>query len=319
MANLAGVAALAALGYGAHKYFNSDEEKKKSPTNAAARALLKGSEDGPTITPEMRANAIKSGNDITEGERVAMSKPNVYDTEDARPAVEMRDSGSKTSASTAKSKPTLRSSKKPNVYDVEDAQKPQSFRSIDPRNSAEAAEAYGRSTRGPALADQKPASSYSRPMASRAGTVNDIPTSGYPSVTGGERVDSTELGRNISNTMAAMGPGKLSGLGAIGNEMRMARQAAQATKGAKTAKSANVAEEGREAVTNPLEWAMGPKNSSMTRRALNETDTTGGAIGYRKGGAVKKMASGGMTSKPSSASKRGDGIAQKGKTNCKMR
>jgi multidrug efflux pump subunit AcrA (membrane-fusion protein) len=33
---------------------------------------------------------------------------------------------------------------------------------------------------------------------------------------------------------------------------------------------------------------------------------------------TKKMASGGMTSKASSASKRGDGIASKGKTNCKM-
>ena len=37
---------------------------------------------------------------------------------------------------------------------------------------------------------------------------------------------------------------------------------------------------------------------------------------YRKGGAVKGYASGGMTS--SSASKRADGIATKGKTKCKM-
>ncbi len=36
---------------------------------------------------------------------------------------------------------------------------------------------------------------------------------------------------------------------------------------------------------------------------------------FKYGGAVKKMASGGMTS---SASKRGDGIASKGKTRCKM-
>ena len=36
------------------------------------------------------------------------------------------------------------------------------------------------------------------------------------------------------------------------------------------------------------------------------------------GGAVKKMASGGMTSKVSSASKRADGIASRGKTRCKM-
>ena len=36
------------------------------------------------------------------------------------------------------------------------------------------------------------------------------------------------------------------------------------------------------------------------------------------GGAIKKMASGGMTSKVSSASKRADGIASRGKTRCKM-
>jgi hypothetical protein len=40
----------------------------------------------------------------------------------------------------------------------------------------------------------------------------------------------------------------------------------------------------------------------------------------KKGGGVKKMASGGMTSsKPSTASSRGDGIAQRGKTRGQMR
>lgn len=38
----------------------------------------------------------------------------------------------------------------------------------------------------------------------------------------------------------------------------------------------------------------------------------------KRGGKVKKMASGGMTSSASSASRRGDGIASKGKTRCKM-
>jgi hypothetical protein len=46
-------------------------------------------------------------------------------------------------------------------------------------------------------------------------------------------------------------------------------------------------------------------------------------FGFKKGGAVKKMASGGMTSskmssKPSTASSRGDGIAQRGKTRGKL-
>jgi len=46
----------------------------------------------------------------------------------------------------------------------------------------------------------------------------------------------------------------------------------------------------------------------------------GKVVRYAKGGIVKKMASGGMTSsKPSSASSRGDGIAQRGKTRGQMR
>ena len=44
-----------------------------------------------------------------------------------------------------------------------------------------------------------------------------------------------------------------------------------------------------------------------------------GVGGMKRGGKVKKMASGGMTSKVSSASKRGDGIAQRGKTKGRMR
>jgi hypothetical protein len=48
-------------------------------------------------------------------------------------------------------------------------------------------------------------------------------------------------------------------------------------------------------------------------------DMSGNIVKYAKGGAVKKMASGGMasskmSSKPSTASSRGDGIAQRGKT-----
>ena len=39
---------------------------------------------------------------------------------------------------------------------------------------------------------------------------------------------------------------------------------------------------------------------------------------FKKGGKAKKMASGGMTSKSSTASRRGDGIAQRGKTKGRM-
>jgi hypothetical protein len=51
------------------------------------------------------------------------------------------------------------------------------------------------------------------------------------------------------------------------------------------------------------------------KKPLDESDTTGGAIGYKRGGKTMKFASGGMVS---SASKRADGIASKGKTRCKI-
>lgn len=55
--------------------------------------------------------------------------------------------------------------------------------------------------------------------------------------------------------------------------------------------------------------------SYMTKEGVKEIGYEPLKLGMKKGGAVKKMASGGMTS---STSKRGDGIASKGKTRCKM-
>jgi hypothetical protein len=70
-----------------------------------------------------------------------------------------------------------------------------------------------------------------------------------------------------------------------------------------------------------------PRALSMSDKLNPEgtdTDTEGGLLGrrvraalgskYKKGGVVKKMANGGVTS----ASKRADGIASRGKTKCKM-
>jgi hypothetical protein len=51
------------------------------------------------------------------------------------------------------------------------------------------------------------------------------------------------------------------------------------------------------------------------KKGLDESDTTGGAIGYKRGGKMKKYAAGGMVG---NASKRADGIASKGKTRCKI-
>jgi hypothetical protein len=53
-------------------------------------------------------------------------------------------------------------------------------------------------------------------------------------------------------------------------------------------------------------------------RPNTDEELTSGKSAMKKGGKVKKMASGGMTSGASSASKRADGIAVKGKTRGKM-
>jgi hypothetical protein len=102
--------------------------------------------------------------------------------------------------------------------------------------------------------------------------------------------------------------------------------------------SGEVPAAGRESVTNPMSWMAGPKNADkfkeaapsamdkakaaaekfadrFRKKSLDETDTTGGAIGYKRGGKVRGYASGGSVS---SASSRGDGIATKGKTRGKI-
>ena len=108
------------------------------------------------------------------------------------------------------------------------------------------------------------------------------------------------VGRNISNTLNAT-----AGLSAPGFVPQMTQRQFNARAAARRA------EEG----LSEAEVA-----EIMRRRALNEADTTGGAVGYKKGGAVKakKMVFTNSGGKVSSASKRADGIAAKGKTKCKM-
>jgi hypothetical protein len=142
--------------------------------------------------------------------------------------------------------------------------------------------------------------------------VDQIPGQDRSGPTGGERVSGTELSRNVSNTMNALAP-LGGGVGKIGAEMATAGRAQRGYNAAQAARrsaegmspaEALAAKEAatqaaREAKTlNPNAWMAGPK---------------GMAENFRKGGAVKKMASGGMT-----ASSRADGIASRGKTKCKM-
>ena len=63
--------------------------------------------------------------------------------------------------------------------------------------------------------------------------------------------------------------------------------------------------------------AIGGGGSGGSKPVTDE-ELTSGRSAMKKGGKVKKMASGGMTSKVSSASNRADGIAQRGKTKGRM-
>lgn len=159
-------------------------------------------------------------------------------------------------------------------------------------------------------------------------------------VRGPNAVTGTDFSRNVSNTLNALTPIG-GGVGKVGVDMayrgRNAATAAEKFREAATARKAaegyspaealsvlqkgagkNVPSVGREEVTNPMMWMAGPNNAKNFREAakdLNKRGTMEEAAlegGMKRGGKVKKMASGGMAR--SSASKRGDGIASKGKT-----
>jgi hypothetical protein len=109
----------------------------------------------------------------------------------------------------------------------------------------------------------------------------------------GEKIDSSETGRNVGNALMATG---VAGLGALG--AYKAKKMYDAAKAAKKASSTK-------------KIGMDTKKLSGPRKDSDVTDVDA----KKRGGAVKKYASGGMVS---SASRRADGIATKGKTRCKI-
>jgi hypothetical protein len=130
---------------------------------------------------------------------------------------------------------------------------------------------------------------------------------------GPNAADSTELGRNFSALSNATGPGKLvTGLSLAAREARAADLAQKAynqraalrrsEEGLNAEEAARAAVSARDAKTlNPMAWMAGPKGMKED---------------FKRGGKVKKMASGGKAKV--SASSRGDGIAMRGKTRGKL-
>ena len=170
-----------------------------------------------------------------------------------------------------------------------------------------------RNTRTGPSASELESYAASRKAAPAKTGVDAIPTEGYRKVEGGKKIDSTELGRNIKNTLNALAP-LGGGVGKVGAEMATAGRAQRAYNAAQAERRAAegmspaealaaraekvVSSKGREEVTNPMMWAAGPKNagkfkegaakaSKKPKKALDESDTTGGAVGYKKGGNVR--------------------------------
>ncbi len=153
----------------------------------------------------------------------------------------------------------------------------------------------------------------------REEAISQIPTGGVKPPEGGSRISSSETERNLANIAAGLGPTRLAGFSNAGieaaflNAQRNAAAArnASAAQNAAAARRAQLAEEARRGQTPTNFTSPTSRNANKRTKKIDE-DNTG--VEFKRGGKTKKMASGGMTS----ASKRGDGIASKGKTKCKM-
>lgn len=162
----------------------------------------------------------------------------------------------------------------------------------------------------------RPVVPRSRPM-TREELINQIPTGANTTVADGRQVTGGDISRNLANIAAAMGPTRLAGFGNAAIEGATARGALQRA----AALRAERAEAGRRGQTPTNFSSSSSSTTTRANRATKKTkkfDEDTENVEFKRGGKAmsktKNMASGGM----SSASKRGDGIATKGKTKCKM-
>jgi len=187
----------------------------------------------------------------------------------------------------------------------------------DPASSAPAEAGAGRGVGY----KETPAKSTAASEPARKASVSDIPGSSPKGWTGGtgEREDSTELGRNLNNALNAT-PG-IQAVGRMAGASKAAQKAgSRALAAAETpvtylgksgarqvAGGEEIAQAARKAITdNPTRQLSGPPKqlsgprggakqdvadvvakAKKVKKVLDESDTTGGAIGYKKGGNVK--------------------------------
>ncbi len=133
----------------------------------------------------------------------------------------------------------------------------------------------------------------------------------------GRRVTGGNISRNLANMAAALGPTRAAGFGNAAVEAATARGALQRAAAARAERT----EAARRGQTPTNLTSTKSSSTARTNEASKRTrkfDEDSENVEFKRGGKTKampkKMASGGM----SSASKRADGIASKGKTKCKM-
>jgi hypothetical protein len=176
-----------------------------------------------------------------------------------------------------------------------------------------------------------------KPAPAGSSLASQIPGGSSTPAPQGEKINSSETSRNIENAMLAAGAGGvgLAGLYKLGSKMmkggkEAAGKVAPYLKELGTSAPKKLLEGPRKASKSSDVTDVVPKKTSY-RSETNPTKREDGKANeayerlkklagkkdsdMKKGGAVKKYASGGMVS---SASKRADGIATKGKTRCKI-
>jgi len=162
----------------------------------------------------------------------------------------------------------------------------------------------------------------------RSAAIDQVPLDDKRTPVKGESASGSELGRNVKNTLNAMAGFKGVQLGQAAVEGLATPRAIAAAKGlmsgkpaaevrrieptmTSAAEKAKLAGELRRGAT-PTNFTSPSKTASAKRTRKMNDDEVG--VEFRKGGYAKGYASGGSVS----ASRRGDGIAQRGKTRGKM-
>jgi hypothetical protein len=162
-----------------------------------------------------------------------------------------------------------------------------------------------------------PIATHNGPRDEEKSAASKIPGQSAKAPEGGEKADSSETGRNIGNALMAVGAG-----GAAASAYKL-KKMYDASKAAKKALLKNPRLErpgtvtGKDFVVRDYEGAAKAGSKGVPKKQLGykkDSDVTD-VTAKKRGGSVNKYSSGGMTS---SASRRADGIATKGKTRGKM-